>query len=157
MNLFAPRWQQLSSKCVFVCLLCISLSGCGQENWKARTYPVTGSVTINGAFPEGLFVKLLTLDSAPIDRRESVPWGKVESDGTFSIRTYDKGDGAPAGLYAVVLKWPADPTTIDTIDRLGGAYETSEKSPLQVTIEKKRNELPPIVLNDVKVLPKPKR
>lgn len=145
---FDVRWQFF-----LVSLIYAGLSGCGQESWQAKTYPVTGSVMINGAPAAGVFIRLLATGALPVDKRESVPWGEVGVDGTFTIRTYVKGDGAPVGEYAIALQWPHDPSAVDTVDRLKGAFSSKENAPVRVVIEKKRNELAPIVLNDVKVIP----
>lgn len=132
-------------------LACAACLGCG-EDWKAETYPATGKVTINGEPPEGAVVTLYPADEK-VDKRNSRPWGIVQEDGTFTLKTYENGDGAPAGEYDVTLKWPWDVSTPSgaMTDRLGGRFSRPEQSQWTVTIEEGENELEPIELSGVQV------
>lgn len=132
-------------------LIASLLSGCSDtDGWKARTYPTTGSMTINGATPVNAIVYLMAVDK-PVDSAESRPYGRVRDDGTFSVTTYELGDGAPIGEYQLLITWPqpGDPRQ----DRLKGAFGSPEKSSWRFTIEKGSNQIPPIELTDVEVLP----
>lgn len=128
-----------------------SLAGCSGKDWEAETYPVTGKVLINGEPAVDAIVELHATAQKP-DSRNSRPWGIVQPDGSFSLTTYQKADGAPPGQYAVTLRWPVDLTTPSQVDRLAGAYSTAAKAPANVTVEAGENEIPAIDLKDVKVL-----
>ncbi len=133
-----------------IAVFCISvpLSGCGKKDWKAKTHPVTGLVTINGKNAVGAFVTFFA-DGPAVDVRESLPYGIVKEDGTFVISTYNYEDGAPTGTYRVTLRWPFEPHLAE--DRLDGAFGTPERAVTTVTIKEGQNELPSIILDGVKV------
>lgn len=132
----------------------VACSGCG-ENWKAATYPARGTITINGEPPAGAVVELRSAGEQP-DVRNSRPWAVVQEDGSYSLSTYEKGDGAPAGTYKVVVRWPPDVSQPSLADRLGGAYATPERSRWVVIVSEVENDLPPVEITGAKVLPKEK-
>lgn len=138
-------------------LLCVGgliaglFSGCSDsDGWKARTYPATGTVTINGKIPVNAIVNLMPV-SKPVDSAESRPFGRVREDGTFSVRTYGSADGAPIGEYHLLITWPQPGNPRQ--DRLKGAFASPEKSQRTFTVEKGENQIPPIELANVDVLP----
>lgn len=131
--------------------VCALASGCSnREHWMSETYSATGSVTVNGEKAEGAIVMLFPAGE-PVDKRNSKPWGQVDADGTYRLGTYDREDGAPVGDYEVTLVWSAGLSP----DRLKGAYNSPAKSVMTVTIAPGTNELPPIELENVSVLPAP--
>lgn len=144
--------------CVGAGLLAATLTagGCGGEDWKAAAYPARGELIVNGQPAAGAFVTLYPVDK-PVDVRESRPWGMVGDDGVYRLRTYEPGDGAPAGEYRVGIVWRFDPKAQAETDRLGFAYAKPEKNPWRVTIQKGDNELPRIELTDVKLRTAPPR
>lgn len=127
--------------------------GCGGEDWQAATYPARGKITINGEPPAGAVVELHSTGEQP-DMRNSRPWAVVQEDGSFSLSTYETGDGAPPGDYKVVVRWPPDVTQPSLVDRLSGAYSSSERSRWTVSITEGENDVPPIEITGAKVLPK---
>lgn len=131
-----------------IAILIISawFTGCG-EDWRAPTHPATGRVSVNGQAPVGAIVQLIPA-AAPVDERNSRPWGLVKEDGTFALGTYETEGGAPAGQYAITLTWPIDPSVPSLTDRLGFRYSRPEQSRWRVTIKEGDNELPPIELAD---------
>lgn len=132
---------------VAVCMLC---SGCGGDDWQASTYPASGQISINGQPPAGAVVELHAVGEVP-DARNSRPWAVVQDDGSFTLTTYEAGDGAPVGEYAVTVRWPPDVSQPSLADRLGGAYATTERSRWNVTISNGDNALAPIEIDDAKV------
>lgn len=146
------RVPQFDPRNAVVIILMGMIVGCGGEEWHAKAYPASGHITINAAPPEGAVVTLHPIGEQ-IDKRGSNPWGIVQSDGSFRLSTYESGDGAPAGDYAVNIRWPLDVTDMSAAmtDRLGGAYLTADRSQWRVTIREEENELPPIVLAGVDV------
>ncbi len=135
-------------------LLTTSLAGCGSD-WKSRTYPTSGFARINGEIPEGAMIILHGIKQKP-DVRNSTPWGVVNSTGQYKLTTYEFYDGAPIGEYAVTLCWKWDNKDPHSPDRLNNAFFTPDKSVATVTIQKGSNELPPIELTNVKIMPRPK-
>lgn len=127
-------------------LICL---GCG-ENWQAETHPTHGRITINGEAPNGAVVELYATGEA-VDVRNSRPWAIVQEDGTYSLSTYERGDGAPAGQYAVTVRWPPDVSQPSLADRLGGAFVRPERSRWSVTVGEGENELPPIEITGAKI------
>lgn len=123
--------------------------GCG-EDWQAQTYPAQGRITVNGAPPTGAVVELHTAGAA-VDVQNSRPWAIVQEDGSYTLTTYEPGDGAPAGQYTVVIRWPPDASQPSLADRLGGAYSNPKRSQWTVTVREEENELPPIAITDAKV------
>ncbi|RUL83183.1 hypothetical protein [Tautonia sociabilis] len=131
---------------VLVLFAISAFAGCG-ESWEAETYPASGRLTINGDPAEGALVQLHAIGEPP-DERNSRPWGKVRSDGTYTLSTYRNEDGAPAGEYALTITWPPDSSVPSLDDRLGFTYSDPGRSKWKVTIEEGENELPPITLTE---------
>ena len=136
-----------------VLMSAIACQGCGGEDWHAETYPAHGRITINGQPPAGAVIELHATGHRP-DERNSRPWAVVQEDGTYVLSTYETGDGAPAGQYALTLRWSPDVTQPSLVDRLSGAYANPERSPYSVTISEGDNELPPVEITGARVLAK---
>jgi hypothetical protein len=80
----------------------LSLTSCGKDDGRKPTFPVTGKV-----FFEKKPTEHATIIFHPIGESGSnvvKPRGKVGSDGSFTLTTYDGNDGAPAGDYAVTVE-----------------------------------------------------
>lgn len=129
------------------------LPGCGGNDWHAETYPASGTVMINGEPAAGAVVELQPYGPEKPDARNSRPWAVVEADGSYTLTTYQKGDGAPVGKYKLTLRWPNDVTSMAQFDRLSGVYARPENAPLEVTIQPEENVLPAVELSNVRVLP----
>ncbi|MEX2174793.1 MAG: hypothetical protein WD872_10555 [Pirellulaceae bacterium] len=127
--------------------------GCGGEEWHAETYPARGRITINGAAPAGAVVELQATGEAA-DVRNSRPWAVVQDDGSYTLSTYEIGDGAPAGEYAISIKWPPDVSKPSLADRLGNAYSNPSGSQWKATVSAGENQLPLIEIVGAKVLSK---
>ncbi len=79
------------------------LVGCGGSN-QEKTAPVTGTVTLQGTpVAKGNIVFY------PSNGRPGM--GSIQSDGTYSLTTFDQGDGALLGKHRV---------TITATERVGG-------------------------------------
>ncbi len=72
-------------------------------------------------------------------------------DGSVRLSTYESGDGAPLGEYAVTVRWPPDVTVPSLEDRLGGAYATAQTSRWKVEITETENRLPEIAIEAPKL------
>ena len=123
-------------------------SGCGKSG-PVPTYPVRGSVFVNDQPAKGAIVSLVPIGAA---RGDYLPQGIVHEDGTFTLTSFNPGDGAPEGEYAVRIEWreagrpqSAKKGLTARKDKFGGRY-SSEKSGFRVTVRAGDNELPPYQL-----------
>jgi hypothetical protein len=82
------------------------------------------------------------------------PAGKTDAAGAFRLMTFEVGDGAPAGPYKVLVKWPLQTAADDRggragtqgPDRLRGKYYNLGNTPLTATVEERSNALEPFNL-----------
>lgn len=128
--------------------------GCGADDDRLEVYPVSGSVTVKGKPAEGASVMFMPVDESLRGPGMPLPTGVVGADGRFQLRSYEPGDGAPAGEFYVAIVWPEPlpPTNPDSPeapparDRLNGRYAVPESSGLKATVQAGPNELPPFDL-----------
>jgi len=132
----------------------LTLAGC--DDGRIATYPVTGAVVVDGRPAEGAIVVFCPVDPSP-ELEHLRPAGKADSSGQFSLTTFEPSDGAPAGAYKVLVKWPAAqsqpeenrdgrPGASRGPDRLRGKYYNLDTTPLSAAIEEESNDLPPFEL-----------
>lgn len=75
--------------------LSAALTGCGSDSFK--TAPVKGKIIFNGKpVPQG------TVMFVPVTPGPTAT-GQINSDGTYSLTTFKKGDGAVLGKHKVVV------------------------------------------------------
>lgn len=132
----------------FLLLVCmLLLCGCGREaDNRVPVYPAHGKVTYQGKPAEGALVQL---HSAEAEGQSLKPRARVGKDGVFQLTTYETGDGAPPGDYAVTIDWRrrnADDETEDGVSLISARYNRAETSNLRVRIVSSANELPEIRL-----------
>jgi hypothetical protein len=131
---------------VALAALLLTLPGCKER--RKPVFPVRGKVLDARGKPAA--GALLTFHPAGAeDPGTPKPVAKVEEDGSFSLTTYAKGDGAPEGEYTVTLTWPAQkktPFDPEGGDRLKGAYANPRTSTIRFTVQQGENEVPPIQL-----------
>jgi predicted small lipoprotein YifL len=88
----------------FIVLSCLTLviAGCGEK--KPATFPVTGTVTLDGKAVEGAQI---TFVGEPPEKSAATV---TKADGSYEMATFDAGDGALPGSYKImVTKYPSDP------------------------------------------------
>ena len=141
------NWNLLP--CIVVTTL--SLTSCSSD--RVPVYPTSGQVLHQGQPAVNALVGLHPVE--PTDELQYLrTLGRAGPDGSFQLATYERGDGAPAGKYRVVITWPAplpgaSPTDEDESrarggpDQLGGRYRDPEQTPLTAVITKGANKLPP--------------
>lgn len=92
------------------------LTGCGPKPPEIPpTFPITGTVTIDGKPTPMVQVLMWPIDKMPewIDTRLQAPhWANTDPEGKFKITTYNAGDGAPPGEYNVFFYWEGNPKVV---------------------------------------------
>jgi uncharacterized protein YcfL len=119
---------------VGVFLLALAPAGCGSGK---RLYPVEGTVVFEDGKPATeLAGGTVSLESV---EDHSNAAGEIQKDATFRIRTPLGKDGAPAGVYRVLVLPPegADRNR-PPIDRRFGRYDTSG---IEVTVKEEPNRV----------------
>jgi hypothetical protein len=130
-----------------------TLAGCGEKG--LRTYPVTGTVMVDGQPAEGAMLIFVPGEGSEEFLRQR-PAGQTTADGKFQMTTFEANDGAPAGQYKVMIRWmganpqavsqPRDDRARGPADRLRGRYFNPETSGLTATVNEEATELPPFEL-----------
>lgn len=102
----------------------VLVAGCHSQPDVRKTYPVAGTLMVNGApAPAGIIV-FLTPQFAEADKYPIHPRGLTAEGGAFKITTYNSDDGAPEGEYVVTVEWPK-PAVLSSYasgDLFGGAF-----------------------------------
>ncbi|HEV7280587.1 MAG TPA: hypothetical protein VGN57_10310 [Pirellulaceae bacterium] len=126
------------------------------------THPATGEVRWQGKPVAGVRITLHPTGAATPPAGDLRPSGTSEANGTFSLSTYEIGDGAPVGEWKVTAVWPDPdfkPRTPEEIeaasgasgdskpDKLRGKFATPVDSFWLITIAEGVNSLPPIDLS----------
>lgn len=140
-----PRWLGGAIPCVWLVLV-MMFAGCGDEEGRIPVYKVTGKVTVSGEVPEGA---LVVLYPAKIQGDQELrPSGKVRSDGSFSLTTYDADDGAPVGEYTATIEWnkliKRGQDSVAGPNVIAKDYAKRESSTWKIKVEDTPNELPPL-------------
>jgi hypothetical protein len=126
----------------------LALSGCGSSRDATDRLPVylaSGRLIYSKPLT-GAFVVLHP--KAGSDQKTPRPHGRVESDGSFALTSYDSNDGAPAGEYTVtvelrpLVKHGGDYSAGPNV--LPAKYSRAETSPVKVTVAAGKNDLEPI-------------
>jgi hypothetical protein len=134
----------------------LGLCSCGGPD-RVEVSPVRGKVLFRGQpVPYAWVVFYPQGGSEEVQRMR--PSGRAGPDGSFTLTSYDEGDGAPAGQYKVTVEWPSedpnDPSNPDDPetrvprgpDRFGGRYADPATTPLTATVKEGDNDLEPLRL-----------
>jgi hypothetical protein len=125
-----------------VITLIMTAAGCSKG--QLMTFPVTGELFVDGKPAEDAFVYLYPA-GGDLAKDAPNPFGQVGKDGRFTLSSYGKDDGAPAGDYVVCFSWHARSglakQRFDGPDKLKEKYNDKEKSTFKVTIKKEPNTL----------------
>jgi hypothetical protein len=137
------RDRQHLLKIVFVGLAA-SLVGCSERPGWEKTHPVTGKLIYKGQPVSDAEIAFFPIAS---DAPNSVrPKAKTNSGGQFSVWTYARGDGAPAGSYKVTVVRHQIATSKGTLvakpNDLPARYANKSTTNLEVEIHEGANELP---------------
>jgi hypothetical protein len=122
---------------------------CAKDEARIPVYPVHGQIRFEGKPAPGATVIFHPVEDAGDDFR---PTGQVGPDGSFSLSTYDKDDGAPAGDYTVTVEWRKLVTKGEEAEAgpnvIPDRYGQPGKTPLKATVTEAPNELPPLQLTN---------
>ncbi len=144
MNCSPPR-------CPMFVLLGVALL-CASCQQRPRLVPVRGQVLLDGQPAAGALVVFHPAhDAGPQALR---PSGRVQADGSFTLRTYSPADGtttdgAPPGDYVVAINWfPPNVGEYRSVipDKLQGRYSDARTSGLHAQVRDEPTELPPFQL-----------
>lgn len=121
-------------------VLAILVTGCGGDN-VPETAPVSGTVMYLGRpVPGG------TVIFHPKDKQKGNPgYGEIQSDGTYTLTTYKKDDGAILGDHTVTVEvfagqaQPVLPGAEAKTSPIPRIYADPEKTPLKFTVQKGPN------------------
>src|SRR5262245_61079551 len=101
-----------------VLALFLMLNSCAGKSGRKPVYPVSGQVFVGDKPAVQAFVVFHPKEDDSLEATR--PYGHVGTDGSFSLTTYDPGDGAPAEEYIVTIVWAAIIGTEEPRDRLKG-------------------------------------
>lgn len=110
------------------------VSGCSEPRGGPRleTYPVTGTVYVNGAPADQLLIECYPVGESEIQYELAT---RTDSDGNFAIGTYEAGDGVPRGEYALTFEWmQGSALGGDRKDRLKGRFTDPQSSETQFEV-----------------------
>jgi hypothetical protein len=128
-------------------ILLLTTVGCAKPEERLTVYPVAGQVFVNGRPAAGAGVFLHPQASEP--RPPFNPRAAVKDDGSFTLTTYENGDGAPAGEYTVCIVWERkltddDQETVEgSVSLVPAKFSHPSSSPLRATVQPTSNQLPP--------------
>ena len=132
--------------------LLLGVLGCGSAP-PTPVHPVRGQVLFEGQpIPSALVVLHPVNPSA--GKEVPPPRAKVESDGSFTLGTFESRDGAPAGDYIVTVSWWQSGATgkggrqddAPPSNHLPARYSKVSTSDLRAHVEAGDNQLPVIRL-----------
>ena len=127
------RFGQQYALWAIIAVVCAA--GCGRGD-RLKTYPTTGTITFSDGrrFPgnDSAFIVLESIEHG------LTATGSIDSDGRFTLRTYDPGDGAVAGRHRVSITPPmpaGDPDLVRAAPLIHPKFRNLETSGLEVTVE----------------------
>ena len=135
-------------------MLTAVLSGCGggQTPPEPPLFPVTGQVFYRNQTIPDATVRLTPVTPPRNGKPLYLPHGTVDESGLFTLSTYRRGDGAPAGEYYVSFSWVGSLKGISEDDedklpeRLPRKYTNPQTSGFTVTVKEGSNILPAFAL-----------
>ena len=135
---------------LFVVVMLAAVTGCGGGSGGfPKTYPVTGTVKLNGKPVDGAMVTF-QLDG---DKRNAI--GTTDKNGEYSMSMFRPGDGAVPGQYKVSIRKEnavAAPSNAPPPGQIASAELAADYAPPPPTAAvsggKKKSEVPEKYAND---------
>jgi hypothetical protein len=127
-----------------VTLMLALLCSCGKRDTRRPVFPVQGRVLFEGRPLAHAFLVFHPVNASGAETR--CPVANAEEDGSFAPSTYDAGDGAPAGEYAVTVELyqpPTDDQVTPSANLLPPRYSQPSSTPFKVHIAAGENNLEP--------------
>lgn len=133
-----------------VCLLPVAMiliacvSSCSEPprgGPRVKVVPLSGMLLVNGQPAKDAFVRLhpVVADGGSIPNPGVASQAQVDSEGKFTISSYEGGDGAPPGEYRISITWnyPSGLTLNQWggPDRLNGQYADPKQTGVTVTVK----------------------
>ncbi|MBN2293372.1 MAG: hypothetical protein JXM70_13165 [Pirellulales bacterium] len=115
-------------------MLCVLVFSTGCGHGLDYTTKVTGTVTVNGKPANGFYVVFNPPKGRPAN-------GTTDSQGRFSLSTFDPGDGAVLGEHVVTITdaFPQGPPPMGRItanmSRVPPIYSAVSTTPLKATVK----------------------
>ena len=129
---------------VFVLTVCVGCGGEPRGGPRVDTFPVSGTVLVNGSPAAGLLVAIYPQGQSEINHQLVCT---TDDQGKFSVGTYEAADGLPKGEYKLTFEWMEGAMLGPKKDKLKGKYSDPEKSEFSVTVtEGEENDLGEIQL-----------
>jgi hypothetical protein len=127
------------------------LWGCNGDG-RLKVYPVTGQVLYNGEPLKGVDVAFHPTD--PKNNTGYPPHATTDETGKFTLTTYLKDDGAPAGEFQVAIAFAVEKVggdegsdqAVKLTFQVPEKYQRKETSGITVTIKPESNTLEPFKL-----------
>lgn len=130
------RWR--SAAWLFAVPL-LALSGCGSdEPYRKETVTVQGQVHVDGQPPDSP-ISVQCHDVNGLDQEHpTFSQAMTDTEGRFTISTYESGDGVPPGSYALTFEWGQLNLMSGQYggpDKLKGRYSDPQTSPFRFQVE----------------------
>jgi hypothetical protein len=124
-------------------IVCTLAAGCS-DNGRVPVYPVRGQVLLNG---KPLAEAIVTFHLQDASASDALPSAHTDAEGRFALTSYEPGDGAPAGAYAISLVcFRAQPirkgVESPALNVVPTRYANAATSKLTATVVAGNNELP---------------
>lgn len=123
-------------------LVVLTLTGCGEAKKPGRVpvFPTAGSVAVKGKPEADVMLLFHPLGDGLKDVR---CYARSAADGSFKVSTYETGDGAPEGEFAVTMTWPTVSVEDGGFgeDRWKGKFNNPQSTPFKATIKGPQTEL----------------
>ena len=132
-------------------VLVLAFTGCSPSG-QLKTYPVKGQVLNNGQPLKGVDVAFLANEEK--NRVPYPPHAVTDENGNFSLMSYGKDDGAPAGEFKVAIAFAVEVAGADDggdqtkkiTSQVPMKYQKAETSGLTAAIRAEANTLEPFKL-----------
>lgn len=133
-------------------LLMATLPGCGGDSSLPKTAKVRGTVNYKGKPLSGGQISFIPEAGSEAAQSGQPASSQIGTDGSFTLTTFNTGDGALIGAHKVIVSkrgsdtsrnQPKPDGTIDyTVPKaeIPEKYEKVDKTPLKFTVEDKTNE-----------------
>ena len=125
---------------VLLTLLLLVFCGCSNDTaapGRLKTYPVKGTVLVDGQPVESLAVECHNIDGLN-KQNPTMSQALTGKLGKFEIGTYQTGDGVPDGEYTLTFlwgDWQAFTMTYGGPDKLNGRYRDPKTSLIKFTVK----------------------